>query len=82
MSKETYIEIRENMKYIYGVVNNIINSYEKQKTTMTQDQKDIFFSESVLKLGDVSSILQIDIHRLDIILSIQNINNKVNYKTQ
>lgn len=82
MSKETYLEVRENLKYIYSIVNDLINSYERQKDSLTEDQKGNYMVETMIKLGEVSSILQIDIHRLDMIFSISNINSKINFKTQ
>jgi len=82
MSKETYMEVRENLKYIYTIVNNIINSYERHNENLATKQTNEFMTETIIRLGEVSSILQIDIHRLDMIFSINNINSKVNYKTQ
>ncbi len=82
MSKETYLEVRENLKKIYSIVNDVINSYERQKDSLTEDQKGNYMAATMIKLGEISSILQIDIHRLDMIFSINNINSKVSYKTQ
>ena len=82
MSKETYMEVRENLKYMYTIVNNIINSYEKHKENLSSTETNNFMIETMIELGEVSSILQIDIHRLDMIFSINNINTKINHKTQ
>jgi hypothetical protein len=82
MSKETYIEVRENLNYIYSLVNGMINNLEMQKENGSDIQIHFPIDEIMLKLGDISSILQIDIHRLDMIFSIDNIQSKVNYKVQ
>ncbi len=76
MGKETYIELRENLKYIYAVVNELINSHENREKALEYKNTDEFMDEVVQKLGEVSSILQIDIHRLDMIFSVENIAQK------
>lgn len=82
MSKGTYLEVRENLNYIYSLVNDVINNYEMQKNNDSDIQSHLPIEEIMLKLGDVSSILQIDIHRLDMIFSINNIQSKTNFKIQ
>lgn len=76
MNKEIFIEVRENFKKIYTIINHIINSYENQKENLSEEQKNAFISETMLKLSDISSITQINIHNLDMILSIDNIKQK------
>ncbi len=73
MGKETYIELRENLKYIYAIVNEIINSHENKEKNFEGKNTGEFMDEVVHKLGEVSSILQIDIHRLDMIFASENI---------
>lgn len=78
MGNETDIEIRENLKYIYSVVNDIINSYEGSKDSLADKQKDDILADIMLRLGEISSMTQIDIHRLDMIFSVENINRETN----
>ena len=73
MNKQSYLEIREDLKYVYSLTNNLINDYEMQKRNQ---QKCLASDEIISNLADISSLLQIDIHRLDMLLSINNIQSQ------
>lgn len=76
MNKQIYTEIRKNLNRIYEDINNIINLYEYQKENLTEKQKILFLEEIVRKLADISSIVQVDVFRLDTTFSIDTTNTK------